>query len=136
MFRQYRQFGYWKVRIMQKHGRPPAVRQYVPAIFVAGLACLVAGTLVTWAAALLWPGAAAAAIARDLLYVGVGSYAAVLLLASVTTAAHYGWDLLAVLPITFASYHFGYGIGFWNGIWDFVIRKRPHARPSMCALTR
>jgi succinoglycan biosynthesis protein ExoA len=137
LFRQYRQFGYWKVRITQKHGRPPALRQYVPAIFVAGLVCLVVGALAGWAAALIWPGAGGAAvIARDLLFVSLGSYALVLVVASVTTAGRSGWDLLAVLPVTFASYHFGYGIGFLSGIWDFVIRKRTQARPSMSALTR
>ncbi len=137
LFRQYRQFGYWKVRIMQKHGRPPAVRQYVPAIFVAGLACLMVGALVAWAAALVWPGAqGVAAVVRDLLFVGLASYAVVLVVASVTTAARSGWDLLAVLPVTFASYHVGYGIGFLSGIWDFIIRRRVGARPSMSALTR
>ncbi len=137
LFRQYRQYGYWKVRIMQKHGRSPAVRQYVPAIFVGGFACLVAGALVTGLAALAWPGAAGAAvIARDVLLVGVASYAAVLVIASVTTAARYGWDLLAVLPITFATYHVGYGVGFLNGILDFMIRRHTQPRPSMSELTR
>lgn len=137
LFRQYRQYGYWKVRIMQKHGRTPAIRQYVPAIFVTVLPLLVACTLLTWLGSMLWTElSGAAAISRDLLLVAGASYALVLAIASVTTAAHYGWDLLPILPVTFASYHVGYGIGFVNGLIDFVLRGRSVPRRSMAELTR
>ena len=53
-----------------------------------------------------------------------------------TTAARYGWSLFAVLPLTFASYHAGYGVGFLTGIYDFLIRKRTRPRASMAELTR
>ena len=137
LFRQYRQYGYWKVRIIRKHGRPPAVRQYVPAAFVAGFAALLAGTLVTALAAAVWPGVAGLAVlVRDATLICLAGYAALLVIASVTTAARYGWDLLPVLPITFASYHLGYGTGFLGGILDFMIRKQAQARASMSELTR
>jgi len=133
LFRQYRQYGYWKVRIMQKHGTTPAVRQYVPAVFVSGLAVLVALAVVSGIAAFASP---LAALSRDALLVVTGSYVLVLLIASVTTAARHGWDLMPILPLTFASYHFGYGIGFLNGVLDFVVRKRKDPRPAMTELTR
>ena len=123
LFRQYMQFGYWKVRIMQKHGRAPAIRQYVPALFVAGLVILLLAALVS-------------AIARDLLLVSLASYAVALVIASIMTAARSGWDLLPILPVTFAAYHFGYGIGFLNGLLDFVLLKRSQPRPGMAKLTR
>jgi len=132
LFKQYRQYGYWKVRIMQKHGRTPAVRQYVPAAFLAGLVALVAATVVT---AVTGPQLIAA-IARDALLAVLASYAIVLIIASVTTAARYGWSLLPALPLTFASYHAGYGVGFLTGIYDFLIRKRTRPRASMSELTR
>jgi hypothetical protein len=118
------QYGYWKVRIMQKHGRAPAVRQYVPAAFVTGLAVLAVAALTGNTAV------------RSLLWIVLASYALVLLVASVTTAARYGWDLLPILPVTFATYHFGYGVGFLIGILDFVLLKRSRPRPSMARLTR
>jgi glycosyltransferase involved in cell wall biosynthesis len=137
LFRQYRQFGYWKVRIMQKHGRVPAPRQLVPAIFVTAMALLAVLALCAWSAALLWPAFdQAAAVTSILLAVAAASYVFVVVIASVTTAARFGWDLLPLLPITFASYHFGYGIGFLDGTVDFILRKRTQPRLSMAELTR
>src|SRR5204862_5143119 len=34
LFRQYAQYGYWKVRVIQKHKLPASVRHLVPASFV------------------------------------------------------------------------------------------------------
>lgn len=133
LFHQYRQYGYWKVRIMKKHGRTPAIRQYVPAVFVTGLALLIALAAITGIASWSSPPAV---LSRGALLVVAGSYVAVLLIASFTTAARHGWDLLPILPVTFAAYHFGYGIGFLNGAFDFVVRKREDPRPAMTKLTR
>jgi succinoglycan biosynthesis protein ExoA len=137
VFQQYRQYGYWKVRIMQKHGRTPAIRQYVPAAFVAGLVALTLCALAATLASLLWPALdGAAAISREALLIVLASYAVVLLVASVTTAARHGWALAPVLPVTFASYHVGYGVGFLTGVLDFVVRKRRYPRAGMVELTR
>src|SRR5262249_41370233 len=38
LFRQYFQYGYWKVRVIQKHGRSASLRHIVPVFFVLGLA--------------------------------------------------------------------------------------------------
>jgi succinoglycan biosynthesis protein ExoA len=132
LFKQYRQYGYWKVRILQKHGRTPAIRQYVPAVFVSGLVVLVVAAL----AAGLLGAEPPATISRDALVAVLASYALILAIASVTTAAQYGWSLLPILPLTFASYHAGYGVGFLTGIYDFLIRKRTRPRASMSELTR
>ncbi len=37
LWRQYYQYGYWKVRVMQKHTRQMQSRQFVPPVFVAAL---------------------------------------------------------------------------------------------------
>jgi glycosyltransferase involved in cell wall biosynthesis len=139
LFRQYRQFGYFKVLVMLKHGRTPALRQYVPATLVAalvGFAALLA--VVAWAS-IFFPGAATltAVLAAGTVYgFLVLSYVAVLLIASVTTAARYGWDLLPILPATFARYHLGYGVGFLQGLLDFVVRRRTVPSARMSQLTR
>ncbi|MEO7056284.1 MAG: glycosyltransferase family 2 protein [Caldimonas sp.] len=68
VFRQYRQYGYWKPFVMSKLGQPASPRHVVPAVFVVALgfatvlavgaiaAALAAGHVV--AAAMLWPFAA------------------------------------------------------------------------------
>ena len=77
-----------------------------------------------------------AAIAAVLLGLGFASYVAVLLVASITTASRYGWDLLPVLPVTFACYHVSYGVGFLQGLIDFGLRRRKAPPSRMSRLTR
>ena len=45
LFRQYFQYGYWKVRIMQKHGRPAAWRHLAPAALVLTVLSLGVGSV-------------------------------------------------------------------------------------------
>jgi len=139
LFRQYRQYGYWKVRVLLKHGRTPSLRHYVPATFVLALASdfllvLLAylGTLAaphsSWTVAIEWLAAIFA--------VAPISYLVVLATASVTTAARSGWDLLLVLPAVFATYHLAYGIGFLQGLIDFGLRRRVVPPAGMSQITR
>ena len=122
LFRQYRQYGYWKVRVIQKHRLPAAVRHLVPGGFVAAL---LAGVL----AAPFLP--AAGLLTLGLLAV----YLACTGLAALATAARSEWRFAPVLPVVFAGYHFGYGLGFLHGLLDFVlIRRGP--RESATVLTR
>jgi glycosyltransferase involved in cell wall biosynthesis len=139
LFRQYRQFGYFKVLVMLKHGRTPAVRQYAPAALVAGLLGSAALLVVLEVASILFPGRglATAALTLGVIYGSlILCYAVVLLIASVTTAARYGWDLLPILPFTFARYHLGYGFGFLHGLIDFVLLRRTAPSAQMSQLTR
>lgn len=123
LFRQYGQYGYWKVATLKKHGQPASVRQLVPGAFVLALLALLAGSpflpKMHWAPALL-----------------LGPYLA----ASIASAAsvcrrHSRWDLLPYLPPVFAAYHFGFGCGYLRGVIDFLILNR---RPAavMVLLTR
>lgn len=121
LFQQYFQYGYWKVRVMQKHNRPASLRHLVPGAFVLTVLLL---TLAT-------PFFAPAQVG---LAVILGLYLVAMLLASVVTAARAGWELLPVLPAVFACYHVGYGLGFLIGIWDFILRRRGSGR--FVALTR
>ena len=52
VWRQFFQYGYWKVRVMQKHPFQMSARQFVPALFVVAVfASLVLGVILgTW-----WP---------------------------------------------------------------------------------
>jgi succinoglycan biosynthesis protein ExoA len=111
LFRQYMQYGYWKVRVIQKHRIPASVRHLIPGAFVLSL------VLLTLAAP--WSGIAAWCWIALL-----GLYFVCNLVASILTAARFGWMLFPLLPLVFASCHFPYGFGFLRGIWDFVILRR------------
>lgn len=116
LFRQYTQYGYWKVRVIQKHRLPASIRHLVPASFVLALILLLPLSLLHPLAGWLW-------------LLGVLAYAAANLFASISTAAREGWELLPLLPAVFACYHFGYGYGFLHGLVDFlVLRRRPDNR--------
>jgi hypothetical protein len=109
LFMQYAQYGYWKVRVMQKHGKPAAVRHTVPGMFVL-FAILLPLISMIWSNALvLWA----------LMF---AIYVLCTLTVSCVLAARQHWTLLPLLPVVFACYHFSYGWGFLHGIWDFVIR--------------
>ena len=123
LWRQYLQYGYWKVRVIQKHKLPASWRHLVPAAFV--LAMVVLPTLGFW-----WQPALVLWLAIVVLY-GASSVTASLLAAGSQKC----WKTLPLLPVVFALYHFSYGIGFLHGVWDFLIRRR-QASNKYTALTR
>jgi GT2 family glycosyltransferase len=111
LFRQYQQYGYWKVRVIQKHKLPASVRHLVPGFFVLALTLLPLFGL-RWSFA-LWCWLA-------LLGVYIVSNTA----ASLLTAARTQWKIFPLLPLVFACYHFSYGYGFLRGMWDFVLWRQ------------
>jgi len=122
VFKQYMQYGYWKVRVIQKHTIPAAVRHLIPGLFVCSL--IVLPLISIWWNTAVWLWLAI-----------VGMYVICTLAASVATARHKGYQILPVLPVVFAMYHFGYGYGFLRGIWHFVVlRRKPPL--SFVSLTR
>ncbi len=111
LFRQYLQYGYWKVRVIQKHKMPASARHLMPGSFVLSLILL--PLLALWFPLLLWGW---------LGLVGVYSFSNVTV--SLLTAARLDWALFPILPLVFACYHFAYGYGFLRGVWDFVIVRQ------------
>ncbi len=111
LFQQYMQYGYWKVRVIQKHKYPASIRHLIPACFVFLLMLLPLLSLKWPVAGWGWLGL-------------VGTYVVANLTASVLTAGWKGWKILPILPIVFSCYHFSYGWGCLRGIWDFVILRR------------
>lgn len=126
LFAQYMQYGYWKVRIIQKHKLPASIRHIVPSVFVFTLLLLM--ILSPWS---YWAAWSFAAIVCMYVLANIG--------ASVINAARWGWKFLPLLPFVFASYHFAYGMGFWVGIWHFILGRKKSfkkfsniTRPSNC----
>lgn len=106
LWRQYLQYGYWKVRVMQKHPRQMRPRQFAPPLFVATLA----GTI------LLVP---ISSLSRKLLAAVISSYMIANLSAALWIARHAGWYHRLLLPIAFAVLHISYGLGFLKGLVRF-----------------
>jgi succinoglycan biosynthesis protein ExoA len=122
LFQQYMQYGYWKVRVIQKHRVPASWRHLAPAGF----------WLTTIALACASPFSALARLGFVFL---LGAYVLSTMSASLITALSTDWRLLPILPLVFASLHVGYAYGFLRGLWDFVIRRRSPVR-HMSTLTR
>ncbi len=111
LLQQQVQYGYWKVRVIQKHKIPASVRHLIPGCFVLSLIFL--ALVSPWSRVALWG------------WIGLaGLYLTCNFVASVLTSARAGWRLFPLLPFVFASYHFGYGYGFLRGLLDFVILQR------------
>ena len=111
LFRQYFQYGYWKVRVIQKHGAPASWRHLIPAVFVTSLSIL---TVLAFIHKVFAFGLLALA----------GTYLACVAAASVMTAVRSNMLLLPALIPVYACYHFAYGLGFIAGLWDFQILRR------------
>lgn len=150
LFKQYMQYGYWKVRVIQKHKLPASWRHLVPGAFVLTLLGLFLLSAFTFLASHLFPlfnfSFQLSTFSFGILdfcwllsafcfLFTLSVYASAVLVASVMTAAKAGWKLLPLLPLVFPCYHLGYGYGFLCGIWDFVIRRKG-AQQSFAALTR
>ncbi|MEM8961604.1 MAG: glycosyltransferase family 2 protein [Acidobacteriota bacterium] len=109
LWRQYRQYGLWKVRVLQKHPRQMRPRQFVPALFVAALA----GTTIAgrWSPTM-----------RRLSQLTIGSYVMANGAATVLAGREAPINEKARLPAAFAAMHLGYGVGFLQGLLRFVGR--------------
>lgn len=125
LFRQYLQYGFWKVAVIRKHRIPASWRHLVPGTFVlllfllavAWLACLAVGFNAFWAGGAF--------------LILLTTYMTALVVASLKVASESGWDLLALLPPVFATYHVSYGVGFLLGLM-----RRPGGSAKFSQLSR
>jgi len=106
LWRQYYQYGFYKVRVLQKHPGQMSPRQFVPLGFVLGLILTVLLSLIT-----PWGWIALAGL--------VGIYTLANLSASFLIAKREGWRFLPLLPLAFATIHLSYGLGFLVGLFKF-----------------
>lgn len=111
LWRQYYQYGFWKVRVMQKHPRQMRWRQFVPPAFVAALF----GSSVF--AVFLRPF-------RYLLAIILLLYATANLAASLSLGRAHGMAYAPRLLLIHPILHLSYGLGFWAGLRHFVGRQK------------
>ena len=111
LWRQYFQYGYWKVRVLQLHPFQMSLRQFVPAAFVVSLALCLLLTFIFDIGKLLLLGVAA-------------SYVLANIAASAYLTIGRNIRALPFLPIGFGIIHISYGLGFLTGLYSFRGRWR------------
>lgn len=130
LLKQYQQYGYWKVFVNRKHSTITTWRQTIPAIFIALLG--VSG--LCWTLELagfwnqMWDGFGAS------IFVSAGLLWLIAGLGSAISVSESMRDVLGILR-AYAMIHFGYGWGYWRGIFRFLI-LRSNPREHAVKLTR
>lgn len=124
VFRQYFQYGFWKVAVIRKHKIPASWRHAVPVLFVL----MNLGLLSLIPVAIGFDSPQLAVIFAALWLLMIACYGLANLVASVIAARSAGWDLLFYLPAAFATYHFAWGLGFFIGLFK-ILPKRAHSIP-------
>lgn len=109
LWRQYYQYGFWKVRVIQKHKRPASIRHLVPVLFVLSL---FSGAILS----LFF------SIFRYLFAALVGLYTACAVIFAYKVTEGNRRHMLKVI-MSFAILHVSYGLGFLEGIFAFYITR-------------
>lgn len=109
LWKQYMEYGIWKVCVFQKHPRMMQLRQFVPVIFI--LSILLSLILSVYYSPLLL-----------LLFFILGSYLSCNLFFTFKISKEEGWKYFLLLPVVFATLHFSYGIGLLIGLIKFFPR--------------
>ena len=124
LWRQYFQYGFWRIRTIQKHKRPATVRQMIPMLFVLSLLLLII-------LGAIWPIVFVALGAELVLYILGISYG----IKDIFQQTNIKCALLGFL--IFPILHFGYGLGCVWGIVRFVLlRGIGLAKPEEFSLSR
>jgi len=134
LFRQYMQYGFWKVAVIRKHRALAAWRHLVPPLFVCslvfGLALWIGASMLGMPHAAFWTGTAFAA--------EVALYLAACIAASLPFARTLDIRTLLLVPEVMAVYHVAYGLGFVLGVFRPLKRRGANstAAPLFTQLTR
>ena len=115
LFRQYFQYGFWKVAVIRKHRLPASWRHLVP-VFCLLMNCLMLAVMSVAVATHKHPlidGVAALWSTMILCYLMAN------LAASIHAAGRSEWEILPYLPAVFTTFHVSYGMGFAAGLLRF-----------------
>jgi glycosyltransferase involved in cell wall biosynthesis len=119
LFKQYLQYGFWKVVVIRKHGAVAAWRHLVPAMFVASI--LVACALSVLFAAFGWT--AMAVVTSRVVFAELVVYALACVIATIPFARSLGLRATLALPGVIAVHHIAYGLGFLLGMLHVQLMK-------------
>jgi hypothetical protein len=115
LFRQYFQYGYWRVVVLRKHRFPASIRQIVPVVFfLATFVLLLVGLYLPG-----WWRLLAAALPM--------AYVSMLMAAGARIATKHGMLVGLMFPVAAAIMHLAYAAGF---AWAVISRSNKR-RPSV-----
>ncbi|MHC4204932.1 MAG: glycosyltransferase family 2 protein [Planctomycetota bacterium] len=124
LWKQYFQYGFWRIRTLQKHKRPASFRQLVPLLFVLSL-------LLPALAGFLWKPI------WILLAIEAALYVLGLMIGALGVGRKSGWRYAPLAPAVFAILHFAYGLGSLWGIVRFsILRKSGMKKPEQMQMSR
>jgi GT2 family glycosyltransferase len=106
LWRQFFQYGYWKVYVNKKHGAVTTMRQLVPPIFVFYLFSLIFTPFVGWLLGSLY---------------GIPLILYLILNVFTSAAQSRNMDDFVNLMRTYWILHLSYGLGYLGGMWDFLL---------------
>ena len=111
MISQFAQYGFWKVRVLQKHPRQMSLRHFIPSVFVLSLLVFLIATLFS---------------PLGLIFLGAvfGSHLLINLLFSLSASIREGIRFSLILPFIFLAIHLSYGAGMLAGLLKFITRWR------------
>jgi succinoglycan biosynthesis protein ExoA len=118
VWRQYHEYGFWKVPVMLKHKRVLSLRSLAPLAFVVGTGAL-------------GLAAARARPARRLLAAEAGAYGAAAAVFALSSVRRRGEPLSLVprVAATFPAFHFSYGLGMLHGWLNAAVERLPRTNP-------
>lgn len=123
LWKMYFQYGYWKIKVIQKHKLPSSIRHIIPVSFIISI--LASSILAIFSKLGLYA-----------FLIIIGTYLLASMIFSARISIKEGKEYLFVLPIVFATLHFSYGFGFLKGIIDFIILKNKIKNKNYNEITR
>lgn len=120
LFRQYYQYGYWKVFVNRKHKVVTSARQLMPPVFVAGLLLGWIPALFFWWWIFIWLG-------------GVVFYKTAAFFFALRM--HPSFSQIPAVMWSFFILHSSYGLGYLEGLFNFMLLRR-NPRSSGSKLSR
>jgi succinoglycan biosynthesis protein ExoA len=132
LFRQYMQYGFWKVLVIRKHRMPGSWRHLVPGVFslcnlVALIACIV--SMIAQSSFYL-------TVIGSIWGASLALYALACLGASSIATKRYGWSIFPLLPAAFVTFHVSYGLGFLFGMAYWSLHKPAQGGRAFTKLSR
>ncbi len=122
LFRQYRQYGYWKVYVNKKHKTITTIRQLFPALFVA---YILSGSIFTF-------------IFPSMLFIFTIPIVLYITMSIIFAALKAGINITHLAGIIFSFWilHFSYGYGYIHGLIDFYILNKKNIHQSYSNISR
>jgi len=124
LWRQYFQYGFWRIRTFQKHKRPAAFRQLMPLLFVLSI-------LFLGVTGFFWKPFWFLLETEMILYV-LG-----LFVGAFIVGCQSGWQFTPIAPLVFMILHFAYGLGsLWGVVRFLILHGRGMKKPEEIQISR